>query len=277
MVISYEEFFQMARKLPVAALERSKAVLQRRRKLEDMLPILQKKINEASNVRSSIQSKKQALQNYRAKRDGNADYSTWYDDSKWKQITVPQGTYTTTCMYCQRTCHDDCAYSNDDEKRNCCVMDGNGKCEVCGCHWTRHQNTPYRWEYVVDKGYRPNEQMKAIYDQAVRDAGSCEAAIGNLRSQFEDQWQQAYKHLQQYRAHLEELNHIAMKPQKTTAVDYLEHLIQVQEQTKPAGYQEKVKFYRQALEMEKLASELGTVKGEAEAKKLITKWFGEID
>ena len=60
------------------------------------------------------------------------------------ELTKP-GQYTTNCITCNMTCHENCPYANDRDKSKCRVMDRNGYCKVCPpkCHWSMHRNQPH--------------------------------------------------------------------------------------------------------------------------------------
>lgn len=43
----------------------------------------------------------------------------------------PPGIHTKTCLICNFTCHKNCAFANDEEKKSCCAMDYSGYYTVC--------------------------------------------------------------------------------------------------------------------------------------------------
>ncbi|PAA47042.1 hypothetical protein BOX15_Mlig004669g4, partial [Macrostomum lignano] len=47
----------------------------------------------------------------------------------------------TWCIRCRSTCHEDCGYSNNEDKAKCCAMNSDGYCKECGCYWRLHRNT----------------------------------------------------------------------------------------------------------------------------------------
>ena len=60
------------------------------------------------------------------------------------QRAVPEGKFTTFCLTCQFTCHEVCAYGDDNQKADCTAMT-NGQCTMCKnkCHWTVHKNAKW--------------------------------------------------------------------------------------------------------------------------------------
>ena len=39
-----------------------------------------------------------------------------------RQVQLPNGKHTTTCMFCHATCHKICYFENDEEKKYCSGM-----------------------------------------------------------------------------------------------------------------------------------------------------------
>ena len=57
-------------------------------------------------------------------------------------------------MKCNQTCHKNCVFEDNEEKRSCCVIDHKtGKCKRCvkNCDWTFHKNLPYIFEYYEEE------------------------------------------------------------------------------------------------------------------------------
>ena len=57
---------------------------------------------------------------------------------KQKTEMVRQGPNDTTCDYCKKRCHLNCAFGDGDDKKNCAVMNSAGFCEKCGHLWSQH-------------------------------------------------------------------------------------------------------------------------------------------
>ncbi|KAI1213276.1 uncharacterized protein F4807DRAFT_257179 [Annulohypoxylon truncatum] len=80
------------------------------------------------------------------------------EEDRSVQKPVRDGTATTLCLKCNHTCHEECVFSDDKDKKNCTAMT-DGNCDECKghCHWTDHKNAQFiivtekHKEYVVPK------------------------------------------------------------------------------------------------------------------------------
>ena len=83
-------------------------------------------------------------------------------------MNLPVGIHTTTCRKCNFTCHNDCPYSDDRSKANCCAM-SRGYCTVCPnrCHRFDHSNIRYCNDYYTEKVAKAYYAQKEIYEKAV--------------------------------------------------------------------------------------------------------------
>jgi len=72
------------------------------------------------------------------------DYEMEVNDFNIEKIDLPPGVHTTTCTFCNRTCHDNCVYANNSDKIQCVAM-ANGNCTRClnKCFWDKHANLPF--------------------------------------------------------------------------------------------------------------------------------------
>ena len=62
-------------------------------------------------------------------------------------------------MICNRTCHKNCVFSDDNEKRDCCSIDSKtGKCKKCdkNCDWT----SQFIFEYYEDEEEKTYDELK---------------------------------------------------------------------------------------------------------------------
>jgi len=76
------------------------------------------------------------LNHHKLEIEENKNFTYTVKESKFEKVNLEPGIYTTTCVDCNRTCHDDCSYSNNEDKANCMAMN-NEYCTICPhkCHW----------------------------------------------------------------------------------------------------------------------------------------------
>jgi len=74
------------------------------------------------------------------------------NDFKVEKIVAEEGIHTTTCLNCNRTCHDNCVFANNEDKKECVAMT-NGFCTKCKfkCSWDKHANLPFIYKETVIK------------------------------------------------------------------------------------------------------------------------------
>lgn len=250
-----------------------------RRKQQELLTALREDLLEVPNLRDKFRETRAALMRHEEVREDCRDYEYLERVSQWVRRDLPNGTFDMVCMCCgQRSCHRGCREAGDDASR-CSVMNAQGYCKECGCHWTRHHLETFRWELEGRTEKRTRCDMKARHDQAVRDAELCRKQLDTLRQEYDNQRQQVHDQLTRYLGFLDELDKVGMRPKNNVeeAKKKLEALIDVQYQDKPKGWAENVHSYKQQLELVQLLSEIETVKGEEQAWGLIDRWFGKID
>lgn len=86
---------------------------------------------------------------------------------KTRKVDLPQGKQTTTCLICNLTCHKDCYFSDNDDKKYCFAME-NGLCIKCGknSELKDHKNTPYILEFYLEKEIISLDELKKNYDDS---------------------------------------------------------------------------------------------------------------
>jgi hypothetical protein len=129
-------------------------VLDEREKLEVQATLLSERIREEIEHVRGISDLIRTIQDHKAEINRNQNYLVKKKITKNRKIDISGlGVYTTTCLKCNYTCHNRCAYANDVDKHKCSAMDGGGtvkaKCTVCpkNCPWRDHQNLPYVIEW----------------------------------------------------------------------------------------------------------------------------------
>lgn len=108
---------------------------------------------------------------------------------------------------------------------------------------------------------------------------TCGAKLDTLRRQYQDYCQQGHDRLIRYLSYLDELDKFGMRPKNEVeeAKKKVEAPIDVQFKNTPEGWEEKVHYYKEQLELVRLSSEIETVKGEGQAWGLTDRWFGKIE
>ena len=166
---SFKDFTERIKKLKKISLSKSKEVLLERQHLEKQVELLQTSLKEAIDKVNYIKSIIVMIKSVKGNLNGAKNFKKKVKRYRPKKIPVYDGRLITTCLICTHTCHDGCCCS-DDEKYDCCAMQGdrkNAHCVVCKgkCHWTQHKNLPYIYkEEEIEEEVTLDDLKKLYYD-----------------------------------------------------------------------------------------------------------------
>ena len=126
----------------------------------------------------------------------------------------------------------------------------NAKCTVCSCHghWSRHVNRPYRFEEYTEEEERTNEDLQQRYGEAVKGKTQMESIVANMEQHLQFLHQKVLEMIQNIRKSLSRLDEIALKANPLTEVEYIELLIQSENDQAKLGYQQRIKCYEDVKE-----------------------------
>ena len=241
---SFANFLVSFSKVQTKSLTMTREVLKVRQQLETLIPGLQVQVKVGLNQMDVIQQEEVALKIHEKSIMENKNFTYHIKVQKIKKVDLPAGTNTTTCRKCNFTCHDDCPYSNDRSKANCCAMSG-GYCTVCPghCYWSDHSNVPYRIDYYTETVTKTYNAMKELHDKAESGKQRVERLLLEKQRQLRDLENEVFSLIKQVQESNERLSEIALKPNPLTESDYLELLISSEEQEQKPGWKERVKQY----------------------------------
>ncbi len=140
-----------------------------------------------------------------------------------KEEPVPAGKATTLCTICSHTCHEICAYGDDNDKVQCLAMSGQ-YCTICPgrCHWTKHKNarfilrTESRTEMVV-----PEDLIKRWNSNN----NSLEGALLGAIERYLELQSELRRDIEELAALTEKLKNTALMHNPAALLNYLETLI----------------------------------------------------
>uniref|UniRef100_A0A1B8Y0R3 Fibronectin type-III domain-containing protein n=1 Tax=Xenopus tropicalis TaxID=8364 RepID=A0A1B8Y0R3_XENTR len=234
-------FFSALSKMETKSLKLTKEVLQERKQLENNVQALQRQINAGLTKLEELRKTQSVLQQNKVLMEANKDFQIEVE------ITVPEkedtkGNFITNCQQCHFTCHDDCAYGNDQDKIKCCCM-SDGYCTVCPgkCVWSVHFNQKYKWKYVTKKEKKTYGKLKAKYEKAAGEALSAESILQKVKEEYYEV-REAIRELIDYSSKsLKRLREIALKPNPLTTPEYIDLMIQSEEQEAQPGFLNRIK------------------------------------
>ena len=141
-----------------------------------------------------------------------------------QEVPVANGKHTTLCMICNFTCHDVCAYGDDNHKHKCCAMNSFGNCRVCPkkCSWRNHKNARFIIKYSEVTEYHKNEDLIKLWN---RTTTSLEGATLDAMKEYLGLQEQLQDQINLLIELTEELENIALKHNPEVLLHYLDYLV----------------------------------------------------
>lgn len=102
-------------------------VMQNRSKIETQMYKLQNNLQNLLEKKETVRRERQIFEKFKADEVANKDYEADVTVAGSEEEYLPSGTYVTNCRVCNSTCHDNCAYADDNDKAKCSAMEPQGK------------------------------------------------------------------------------------------------------------------------------------------------------
>ena len=241
---SFKGFIQQLVKIPRKSLTQSKEVLKERQSLENSIKNLSDSLQMGLTTMESIRQTLDAIQNANLNINASKGFEVRTKVTVWKSIDAPVGQYTTTCVRCNRTCHENCSYGPGESKEGCCAIGGNGYCTECPgrCHHSIHQNLPILWvseekeDVVTDK-----DLEKRYYDEKSKLSKQAQY-INGLKNDFMHITMSCMNIQEQIKNSVDKLKKIALNSNSyESSEEYIDLLIESEKSEKKKGYLERIK------------------------------------
>ena len=240
---SFKGFIQQLVKIPRKSLTQSKEVLKERQSLENSIKNLSDSLQMGLTTMESIRQTLDAIQNANLNINGSNGFEVRTKVTVWKSIDAPVGQYTTTCVRCNRTCHENCSYGPGESKEGCCAIGGNGYCTECPgrCHHSIHQNLPIllvseeKEVVVTDK-----DLEKRYYDEKSKLSKQA-IYINGLKNDFMHITMSCMNIQEQIKNSVDKLKKIALNSNSyESSEEYIDLLIESEKSEKKQGYLERI-------------------------------------
>ncbi|CAC5405874.1 unnamed protein product [Mytilus coruscus] len=255
---SCSDFFQSLDALQTTSLLLTSEVLVKRQKLENTILHLQEEIDLGLSKINLLEQEVNIFIKYKSQIRDNENFEYEVEESKMEKVDISgKGIHTTTCLTCNFTCHDSCAFANDSEKTNCCAMDYGGNCTVCpkNCNWKLHSNLPFVFKWYKQKVVKTYSAMKDRYQQAHQKKVSQKEILEELQGGIkvlEIGIQIKIEEITEYGNRLKEIN---LRPDPLSTVQYIELMIESEMREKKSGFNQRV----ETLEQCKKRAEIGEI------------------
>ncbi|XP_075254073.1 uncharacterized protein LOC142345706 isoform X3 [Convolutriloba macropyga] len=227
-------------------LSLTKEVMAKRESLQVYIVGLQENVKKGLLALDQIRQEMQVVRQHEADIARNRDFTYSVKEYYTERVDKPPGRHVTNCQQCNRTCHLNCKYANDQEKAKCSAMDSEGYCKICTpaqggkCHWSVHFNMAYYFlfkERVVEKRA---EDLFNKYKQATDRKIDAETLLAKIGDTFTNIQGEVIWQTNEIRKCLAQLGEIALKPSPLTTLDYIDQMIVAEKDTCQPGWRERV-------------------------------------
>uniref|UniRef100_A0A8C5R4L4 AIG1-type G domain-containing protein n=1 Tax=Leptobrachium leishanense TaxID=445787 RepID=A0A8C5R4L4_9ANUR len=241
---SMETFFTSLGKLEAKSLKLTKEVLQERKKLEVNLQGLQPQIKAGLVKLEEIRKTEINLEQNKDLMEANKNFEFEVEVTVPKQEEI-HGHFITNCQQCHFTCHEICQIPNDKDKIKCAAMK-DGNCTVCPgkCVWSVHFNQKYKWIYEQQKEKQTYEEIKKNYEKAHGEVMTVAKIFQKLKKNYDIVKESVKSLIDKSSRSLKRLREIALRPNPLSTTEYIDLMIQTEEQEAEPGYEERIQSLR---------------------------------
>uniref|UniRef100_A0A8C5MNT0 Fibronectin type-III domain-containing protein n=1 Tax=Leptobrachium leishanense TaxID=445787 RepID=A0A8C5MNT0_9ANUR len=243
---SMKTFFTYLNTTQSKSLKLTKEVLQERKRLEVNLQALQLQIKAGLVKLDEIRKTEASLKQNQDLMEANKDFEYEIEVTVPVQEEVPHGRFITTCQQCHFTCHENSTYADDKDIIKCVAM-RNGYCTVCPnrCIWSVHYNQKYKWRYDKRKEKRNYEDIKKNFEAARGEVMTIERMFQALNNQYEAVREAVLILIDESSKSLKRLREIALIPNPLLTTEYIDLMIQSEEQEAKPGYKERIQSLKE--------------------------------
>ena len=253
---SFKAFFKQLAYMEARSLQLTKEVLEERKQLEVIIQSLPLQIQAIWGKISTLQQEEHIMDRHKADIAANKNFKYKVKEPRIVKHETPPGLYVTYCTKCNFTCHQDCIYANNDDKRHCTAMRGGEHCTICKlkCHWSSHVNNSFWFEaqeVTVEKTY---DELKKRYEAALSGKSRQENIVSMIRAEIATSYQEVFLMIRQAQQILQRLDEIALHPNPLSEVEYIDLLIHTEEMDGGPGAAQRIKCLKSVREKAELMS-----------------------
>ena len=260
---NFDKFFNVLATMKTKSLSLTKQVLEERKRLEATVDGLQPLIKIGLSKMEEMRKTKQMITNSQAQIEANENVEFEVEVTVAQKREIPAGQYLTNCNKCYITCHNPCAYKNDDDKVNCWAMDfsqpaATRPCRICPekCIWNMHANQPYSWEYVKQKQTTSSDAIKEKYEKELKRKLTAQDLIKVLQQDIDNNNQKVLSLVNIVSNCIQRLDEIALRPNPFSTPQYIDLIIDAEQQEKKTGFKERIESLKKLRQMAVITSKI---------------------
>lgn len=248
---SFERFFKHIKDLKATSLSQTKDVLEEREQLSFVISNIRPQITAGLSKLSELQQKLDIFQRCKSEIENNQNFEYTVEETKQRMLELLPGHHVTNCLHCNITCHEECRIPDNEEKKRCWAMDKEGNCRICPekCIWSAHKNTPFIFKYVTEKVTKTYAEMKERYEDAIGQTITHEKYIEDLTYCVDDMFGEINSMMNEMNRCKTRLKEIALRPDPLSAVEYIDLMIQSEQEEKQPGHLNRVKMLKEFRKM----------------------------
>ena len=252
---SFKVFFKQLVCMEARCLQLTKEVLEERKQLEVIMQSLPLQIQAIFCKIGTLPQEEHIMEQHKADIAANKNFKYKVKELRIVKHETRQGQYVTNCTKCNFTCHRDCVYAANEDKRYCCAMSGE-HCKVCKqkCHWSSHVNNPFWFEaqeVTVEKTY---DELKKRYEAALSGKSSKENIVSMIRAEIATSYHEVFIMIRQAQKILRRLDEIALHPKPLSEIEYIDLLIHAEQMEGRPGAVQRIKCLKSVREKAELMS-----------------------
>ncbi|KAK3085021.1 hypothetical protein FSP39_023016 [Pinctada imbricata] len=241
---SFDAFFQTLGRVETKSLKLSAEVLVQRDTIENTVLQLQHQVDLALASISTLETEIGIFKKHKDAISDNEKFEYEVEEMEFiKEDISGQSIFTTNCLCCNYTCHENCRIQEDSKKYDCVAMNKTtGKCNICpaSCDWNLHANVPYIIRMIPKKVKKTYAEMQERFARAEKGKLNQEeliARIGEEIIELEDDIERKMEIIAQCNNKLKE---IALNPNPLSTAEYIQLMIESEKREKKSGFQQRI-------------------------------------
>lgn len=256
---SFKELIADLHFLLKKSLKLTKEVIQERERLATTIAALRPEVERGLVKLESMLETITVLKSLKGMMDSAKHFTIDESYLDIQKIDLPPGKHTTTCLTCNRTCHQSCIYADDADKVRCASMDRTGHCTVCPLHciWSIHKNVPYIIKHTMMNRKVRSEQLYQRYTKYQSDKTLSQQVLEGTLMEFINLQSRVVECIQSVYQSVSRLREIALLPSSLSVPDYLDLMIVAEREERRAGFLSRIKHLAMLKEQQELVSQIG--------------------
>ncbi|XP_077349697.1 uncharacterized protein LOC143997780 [Lithobates pipiens] len=223
----------------------TKDVLAERNALEVTLDGLVQKIEEVIRKHHELEQTERALNKHKAEIEENEHFE--FEVLKTAKRKINSFVYSTNCQECHFTCHQDCLVYFDPSVCSCEVFSLKGTCSVCGHSFSKHVSENVYWQTFVEPKKKSYFAVKEKYEKEENKVMTPPNVFIKLKDDLNKSEAEVLKLIQEIAKILKSLKEITLKPNLTSAVDYIRLVIEKENKEGTSGFIERIQILEEAI------------------------------